>query len=316
MSSPQQATQVVFVMIGMLTVPSALTLLTVDVPGILEIPSENPTPFGYTWSLSLFVIPLLTIAWWFLRHPQMAAQKRAYWTTIAVMAPLGFGLDLLFGRSFFEFPNTGSVLGIEIPAVGGGIPIEEFVFYLSGFMFVLLFYIWNDEYWLAAYNVPDYPKAARKLDRIVRFHPTSAVIGGLLLIAAFVYKWFFSPVPEGFPAYFTFLVVAAIVPAAGFFRSVQPFVNWRAFSFTFFFVLLVSLMWEVTLGLPYGWWGFQSDRMIGLFVGAWSNLPIEEPCVWFMVSFTTIIVFEVIKIWQATGRGLRQALFGTPVADS
>ncbi len=313
MEQPQRGTLVVFVMIGMLTMPATLTLLTVEVPGTLEMPSEDPTPLGYTWSLSLFIIPLLTIAWWFLRHPQLASQRRAYWTTIAVMAPLGFGLDLLLGRAFFKFPNTGSVLGIEIPALGGGIPIEELVFYLSGFMFVLLFYIWNDEYWLAAYNVPDYTKEASKLDRIVQFHAGSVATGGFLLAAAFIYKWFFSPAPEGWPAYFTFLVAVAIVPAAGLFRSAQPFINWRAFSFTFFFVLLVSLMWEVTLGLPYGWWGFQSDKMIGLFIGAWSNLPIEEPCVWFMVNFTTIIVFEVIKIWQATGRNLHEAMFGMPV---
>ncbi len=315
MNEPRRGTLVVFVMIGMLTLPAVLTLRTVDDPGELKITSADPTPLGYTWSLSLFIIPLLTIAWWFLRHPELGTQKKAYWKTIALMAPLGFGLDLLFGRKFFQFENRGAVLGIEIPAVGGSIPIEELVFYLSGFMFVLLFYIWNDEYWLAAYNVPDYRQKAKKLDRIVRFHFGSVVVGAFLLAAAVIYKWFFSPVPDGFPSYFAFLLVAAIVPAAGFFRSAQPFINWRAFSLTFFFVLLISLMWEATLGLPYEWWGFHDKEMIGLFVGAWSDLPIEEPCVWFMVSFTTIIVFEVVKIWQATGRSLREAMFGTPVVD-
>ncbi len=315
MDEPQRGTLVVFVMIGMLVVPATLTLMTVDVPGNLEIPSQDPTPHGYTWSLTLFIIPLLTIAWWFLRHPGMRTQRKAYWTTIAVMVPVGFVLDLLFGNTFFTFKNHGAVLGLEIPAVGGTIPIEELVFYLTGFMFVLLFYIWNDEYWLAAYNVPDYEKEAGKLDRIVRFHPRSVLIGVLLLVAAVVYKRYFSEAPGGFPSYFAFLLAGAIVPAAGFFRSVQPFINWRAFSFTFFFVLLVSLMWEATLGLPYGWWGFHTEKMIGLFIGAWADLPIEEPCVWFMVSFTTIIVFEVIKIWQATGRGFKDAMLGAPVVE-
>ncbi len=311
MNTSQRETLMVFVMIGMLVVPSILTLRTIDDPGTLVIGSDNPTPLGYTWSLSLFIVPLLTIAWWFLRHPDLGFHRKAYWTTIAVMVPIGFGLDLLFARSFFKFPNTGSVLGIEVPGVGGGIPIEEFAFYLTGFMFVLLFYIWNDEHWLAAYNVPDYPKQAKKLDRILHFHWRSVLAGALLVLAAVVYKKFFSASPEGFPAYFTFLVAGAIVPAAGFFHSVRSFINWRAFSFTFFFVLLVSLLWEATLGLPYGWWGFQSDKMIGIFVGAWSDLPIEEPFVWFMVSFTTIIVFEVVKIWRATGHSLRRAMFGT-----
>ncbi len=311
MNASQRATAVVFVMIGMLVVPATLTLFTVKEPGALDVDVQsNPTPLGYTWSLTLFIIPLLTIAWWFLRHPQLATQKKAYWTTIAILAPIGFFLDLVFGLKFFQFPNTGAVLGIRIPAVGGTIPIEEFIFYATGFMFVLLFYIWNDEYWLSAYNVDDYPKEAKKLDRILQFHLSSVVIGVLLLAAAAVYRKFFSATPDGFPYYFTFLVVAAIIPAAGFYRSTQPFINWRAFSFTLFFVLLLSLMWEATLGLPYEWWTFQPDMMIGIFVGAWADLPIEEPCLWFMVSFTTIIVFEVIKIWQATGLSLKDAMLG------
>ncbi len=305
-----RVTRIVFLMIAMLVVPATLTLMTVEVPGTLDIPSEDPTPLGYTWSLTLFLIPLLTIAWWFLRHPELGWQRKAYWTTIGILAPIGFVLDLLFGRTFFEFPNHGAVLGIAIPGVGGPLPIEEFVFYLSGFMFILLFYIWNDEYWLKAYNVPDYEQEAAKVGRIVKFHAGSVVLGVVLVAGAVVYKWFFSEVPEGFPAYFVFLVVAAIVPAAGFFRSAEPFVNWRAFSFTLFFVVLVSLLWEATLGLPYGWWGFQDKMMIGIFVGAWSELPVEEPCLWFMVSLITVVIFEVIKIWQAMGCGLRDALFG------
>ena len=31
-----------------------------------------------------------------------------------------------------------------------------------------------------------------------------------------------------------------------------------------FMVLLISLLWEVTLALPYGWWNFQDEQMIGL----------------------------------------------------
>ena len=65
-------------------------------------------------------------------------------------------VDLLFGNAFFVFPNKSATLGWEIPAVGGAIPIEEFVFYLAGFMLVLLSYIWCDEYLMGSYNVRDY----------------------------------------------------------------------------------------------------------------------------------------------------------------
>ncbi len=49
--------------------------------------------------------------------------------------------------------------------------------------------------------------------------------------------------------------------------------------------------------------------MIGLNIGAWFSLPMEEPCVWMAVSFTTIIVYEVIKIWKALGTRAKEAFF-------
>jgi hypothetical protein len=55
---------------------------------------------------------------------------------------------------------------------------------------------------------------------------------------------------------------------SGFFRTAQPFSNWRAFGLTFFLILLVSLLWETTLGVPYGWWGYRPPAMIGIDVGA------------------------------------------------
>jgi lycopene cyclase domain-containing protein len=296
-------------------IPASLTLRTVVSPVTLEIPTDDPTPYGYTWSLLLFIFPLAVLAWWFHRHPRFAFQRKAYWLTVGVLAPLGFLLDILLGHLFFTFPNHGAVLGLAVPGLGGPIPVEEFVFYLSGFLFVLLFYIWNDEFWLAAYNVPDYVGAARTVGRLVSFHLGAVVVGAALFLAAVIYKKFVAEDPTGFPAYFTFLLAVAFVPAAGLLRSARPFINWRAFSLTSFFVVLISLLWEVTLALPYGWWGFEPEMMIGLTIGAWSGLPIEEVFLWFVVTFSTIVVFEVIKIWLASGLGLLEALLGIPVVD-
>jgi hypothetical protein len=227
-----------------------------------------------------------------------------------VLTPLGFALDLLFGNAFFIFPNKAATLGCEIPAVGGAIPVEEFVFYLAGFMLVLLSYIWCDEYWMAAYNVPDYTAAAKGIPRIVRFHFASLVLGVVLIAAAILYRKLLSGAPEGFPWYFVYLACASLIPSAGFFHTAQPFINWRAFSFTFFLLLLISLLWEVTLALPYGWWEYRMDILMGLHIGAWSGLPIEAVCVWLAVSFTTIITYEVIKIWKALGTRALEAFFG------
>jgi len=307
---PRQAFRVIFVIVGLLIVPATLTLRTVLDPGALQIETSNPTPLGYTWSLLLFLIPLAALGIWFARRRDLSLARRAFWRTIAVLAPLGIGLDLLFGNAFFTFLNHHSTLGLNIPAVGGPIPVEEFIFYITGFMLVLMSYLWADEYWVRAYNIPDYRSEARELRRIAQFHAPSLVIGLALIAAAVIYKKVFSPSPEGFPWYFIYLTVLSFVPSAGFFRTAQPFINWRAFSFTFFLILLISLLWEVTLAIPYGWWDYRPAAMMGLTISAWRGLPIEAVCVWMAVSFTTVIVYEVIKIWQALGKGAWEAFFG------
>jgi len=301
---------VVFAIAGALIVPAAIALRTVVHPAILQATSDNPTPLGYTWSLALFIIPIGILAWWFACRPDLKFPRKAFWRTIAVLAPLGFALDLLFGNAFFIFQNKAATLGCNVPALGGAIPIEEFIFYLTGFMLVLLSYIWCDEYWMAAYNVPDYKEAARNIPRIVRFHFASVVLGVVLIAAAIVYRKFLSGVPEGFPWYFIYLICASLVPSAGFFYTAQRFINWRAFSFTFFLLLLMSLLWEVTLALPYGWWEYRSNILVGLHIGAWSSLPIEAVCVWMAVTFTAVITYEVIKIWKALGTRALEAFFG------
>jgi hypothetical protein len=304
-----EAFQVVFVMLGLVVLPAALTLQTVQHPGRLQVTSANPTPWGYTLSLLLFLVPAGALLWWLCRRHDLGLQRRACVRTLVVLVPLGFLLDLLFGNVFFTFPNTAATVGLRLPAVGGPLPLEEFLFYLSGFVVVLLTYVWADEYWMAAYNIPDYAATAR-IPRLVRFHWPSLALGAGLLATAIFYKKVWSPVPAGFPWYFAYLVVASIVPSAGFFRTAQPCINWRAFSFTCFFVLLLSLLWEVTLAIPYGWWGYHETAMMGLTIGAWAYLPIEAVCVWLAVSFTTVIGYEVVKMWLAMGTRALEAFFG------
>ena len=308
--SQSEAFRVIVAIVAVLVVPASIALRTIAKPGLLHIESKNPTPLGYTWSLLLFVIPTLALVWWFMRRPDLQFPRKAFLKTMVVLVPTGFGLDILFGNAFFIFPNRAATLGLSVPAIGGTIPIEEFVFYAFGFVLVLLSYLWADEYWLSAYNIPDYQAEVKGMPRIVRFHAPSVVIGIALIAAAFVFKRFFSHVPEGFPSYFTYVVLVALIPAAGFFHNAQHFINWRAFGFTCFLMVLISLLWEVTLAVPYGWWGFQRKAIIGLTIRAWSDLPIEEICVWFAVSFTTIIIYEVVKIWLALGTRALEAFFG------
>src|SRR5271156_6657541 len=91
--SPRLSAWIVAAMLGMVAVPSAITLRTVIAPGTLQVSSANPTPYGYTWSLLLFIAPIVVIGFWFLPAESVEIPRRAFWRTIAVLVPLGFGLD-------------------------------------------------------------------------------------------------------------------------------------------------------------------------------------------------------------------------------
>lgn len=309
-SGSRMAPWIVLAMLGMLALPAAITLNTVRTPAKLTLSTANPTPHGYTLSLLLFVIPILAIGFWLLPSEHVKFSRASFWRTIVPLALVGCGLDFFFAHRFFTFANSAATLGIRAPALGAPVPVEEYIFYVTGFIAVLLLYIWLDEYWLAAYNVPDYSGEAKTISRLIQFHPTSAIAGILLISGAIVFKKFFAASREGFPGYFTFLVAAGLLPAASFYPVAKRFINWRAFSLTLFFILLVSLLWEATLALPYGWWGYQPSQMVGIFIGGWSGLPIEAVGVWIAVTYATTIIFEVVKIWRASEKPLRRALLG------
>lgn len=300
----------VLVMLAMIAVPAGITLHTVHVAAIAQIPSPNPTPHGYSWSLLLFLVPIVVIGAWFLFSEDMRIPQRAFWRTLSILVPVGFGLDFFFANQFFVYPNVGATMGIGAPAIGGNVPIEEYVFYFTGFLAVLLIYVWLGEYWLAAYNVRDYREEAEKIGRMLRFHISSLVAGVALVALAIVYKKLRSPFPDGFPGYFTVLIIGGVVPSASLFHTARTLINWRAFSLTLFMILLISMFWEATLAVPYGWWGYQQREMMGLFIGAWSGLPIEAVVVWIAVTYGTAIVYESAKVWQASDKPARHVFLG------
>ena len=94
------------------------------------------------------------------------------------------------------------------------------------------------------------------------------------------------------------------------FPTALGLINWRALSLTYFLLQLVSLLWEATLAAPYRWWGYRSEQMLGLAIGAWTGLPIEAVVVWMASTYTTVISYEVVKVVLALERPWREALFG------
>jgi hypothetical protein len=296
-------------MLAMMVIPAAIALHSVKMPAVLHA-DPGASPHGYTWSLLLFIFPIVAIAAWFLPSEGLSIPHKAFWRTVEVLVPVGCLLDVIFAQWFFCFPNPRSTIGILAPAFGHWVPVEEYVFYLTGFITILLLYVWLSEYWLAAYSVEDYPGEARALTKLLQFHPTSLIIGLVLIGAAITYKRWFSDVREGLPGYFIVLVAGGLIPSMSFYPVTRRFINWRALSLTMYFILLVSMLWEATLALPYGWWNYQHHAMMGVFIGAWSQLPVEAVLVWLAVTYGTVIFFEVIKILQASERPAKQMLLG------
>jgi hypothetical protein len=310
-ASPRTSFQLVMAILVMIAVPAGLTLHTARVTPMVEASARNLTPYGYTISLLLFIVPILVISIWFLPREGVHISKKSFARTIAILFPLGAGLDFFFARVFFTFPNPNATLRITAPALGGGVPIEEYVFYFTGFVAVLLIYIWLDDYWLGAYSIPVDAERRTDFERLLRFHPASLILAIVLIAAGVAFRHFCVAQP-GFPGYFIFLVAGALGPSAALFPSALPVINWRAFGLTFFLILLISLLWEATLALPYGWWGFQDAQMLGIRITAWSGLPIEEVFVWSAVTYATTIVYEIVRRWQASGRPAKHAFLGAP----
>jgi hypothetical protein len=102
--SPRTSLRLVIAMLGMVALPAALTLLTVKGPAT-DNPAANLSPYGYTVSLLLFVVPILTIGFWLTPREDVKISKKACLRTLLLLVPMGLGLDFFFGRLFFTFPN-------------------------------------------------------------------------------------------------------------------------------------------------------------------------------------------------------------------
>ena len=262
--------------------------------------------YGYAWSLLIWLAPNVAILWWFLASPEYEiSKKKAFgWATLYLFMN-GVILDVFFAHQFFTFPDRSAVLGIYLPGFSltefrfvweSPFPLEEMFFYILGFICILLIYVWGDEYWFARYRLQDSAAESRRIGRLLGIHWHALVFAIFLLMVATAIKAIANPSTYFLPAYLTLQIVMAFAPTVVLLKSVGSFVNWRAFSFTLVTTLLISIIYEVTLGVPGEWWGFQPEPMVGLFIASWHALPIEEVTLWFAAVFMTVLVFEALKI--------------------
>ncbi|GAB6044256.1 hypothetical protein [Endothiovibrio diazotrophicus] len=317
-SKPNSFLQVALWMVAAVMIPFAITLSTVHDPSQPPNYAANPTPYGYTWSLSIFWVPILIFHAWFNRYPEFRVERKAYWLVVAAIFLLGTVLDVGFGYHFFYFPNTGAVAGLYIPAFDWGgfhwvssyLPIEEFGFYLLGGIFIATLYLWGVVYWFRRYSHDDHAAVCRGLPKLGGFHGRLLAAGTALIVLAVVAKKL-GPYPAGFPGYFTFIVLLGLLPGVFLMRTLQYLINWRALMFTVFVLLAMSIVYEASLGVPYGWWKYHNEQMIGILIGAWSYLPIEAVIIWLIIGFVAVLLFEGLRAYFYMERSAKEALLGT-----
>jgi hypothetical protein len=304
-------------LMGILAVSSTLAVVRIGVSQKSIDPVLNPSPLGYTFSLALFVVPCAVLGFWVWRSHRTPEQRLACALALAVLIPVGFILDLFFGRCFLLFPNLNATLGILVPGydsrsgwtglLGPGwkpfLPLEEFAFYAFGFIAILLTYIWADEILFRVDKVDDRQRTPRAFrgwkERSLFWLGAGAVLFG---IAWQIRRQVPSESGQAFPGYFLFLLAGSIVPSLFFSRIAFQFINWRALSLSWLFILTLSQFWEASLGVPYGWWAYQPDQMMGVFLKPHCNLPIEAVLVWTLGSWTTVIIYETLLTALHAGR--------------
>jgi hypothetical protein len=253
----------------------------------------------YFSSLLFWLVPTALLIPRFLHHTDKGGRRRrAFGLAVAQIVVLGVALDFVFGHVILTFlPRaSGEYIGMI-----RGIPVEEILFYVTAPIAMLLVYAWCDEYWLAAYNASPLPLGLAR-GPLVRISGSALLLALSLEAAGLALKHHWDPDGPLFPQYYTFLVAGAFVPAFVFFQTVKTFVNWRAFGVTTLYVIVTSLVWEATLAIPRGWWGYNKAAMLGYYVQAWSSpggvFPIEASLVWLCAPFSCILTYELVKLRQ------------------
>jgi hypothetical protein len=285
-------------------------IVTVAVPLALDAIGR----LTYFTSLVFWGIPLLYL-WPTFRALTAAGsgrRRRALRWSAGSIAILGVVLDLLLGHLTFRFPGCG--IGGEaspyiwcIPGVGGLVPVEELLFYVMGPIVIVLAYACADERWLARYHSGD-----DRLDvALIQISPRLVAAAAAAGVTALV-LW---RVNGTFPTYFAFLTAGAILPALFLYRAVGWLTNWQALAVTTLYVLVTSIIWEVTLAIPRAWWGYEPSGMIGITIAAWSRgdaiFPVEAAAVWLTAPFSCVLIYEFANAFFHDTRSTLAALFGS-----
>jgi hypothetical protein len=286
-----------------------MLVITVAVPLVLDAAGQ----LTYFTSLALWGIPILYLwpVFGAVTAEGTGRRRRALRWSAGTIVLLGVVLDFLLGYLTLRFPGCGAPAGTGpylwcLPAVGGQIPIEELLFYAMGPVAMVLVYACADELWLSRYNPQD------DLLDLRLIQPSRGLMltaGGAAVAMLGIWR-----LTGQFPTYFAFLTAGALLPALFLYRAIGSLINWPAFAVTTLYVIITSLIWEVTLAIPRQWWGYEPSGMMGLTIAAWSRgdaiFPVEAAAVWLFAPLSTILIYEFAKALTHHPRATWVALFG------
>ncbi|MCP4867410.1 MAG: hypothetical protein GY898_01665 [Proteobacteria bacterium] len=81
--------------------------------------------------------------------------------------------------------------------------------------------------------------------------------------------------------------------------QVYDHLNWRAFGLTAVYMGLLSVVYEITLALPFGWWAFRDSVMLGVTLSAWWDQPIEQLFLYCSGTYIIVMMWEAVLLWEA-----------------
>jgi hypothetical protein len=281
--------------------------------------SDYSLRYGYTFSLVLLVIPLVGLVCWYFRslHSDHQGDLRKLIRGTLIDSIFAGALlvvfDVLFANLLFTFPDPNAIVRVYVPGYKWdaacsslltifrpscyslSIPIEEVLFYLLGAAVLRGMYVWASEDFLSLYTLShkDYVCKATSCRRVIQVHKPLALVTLLIIAVAVAVKVKHGP---GLPVYILLEVAILFLPLVLLFKKVSPFINTRAFLTVMILQVLVSLVWEATMAVPYGWWDYHTEPIIGLTVMPWSELPIEACFFWVAVGWSAMFLHEVTKI--------------------
>jgi hypothetical protein len=328
--------KIVLIFIAVWVAAVFVAISRVDAPPISP-PIWNHSDYSgthaYTWSLALLYIPLVyLLAFWYPRFKDRPPVLKALAGRLAFTAGAWILLDILFANMFFRFPDPNAYIRrLMIPGYswdgdcGSGwtlfnvscyvrsIPLEEVFFYIGGGALLMMMYMWATEDFYRAYAAPReaYLNVA-KGGPLVHWNRRLILIGLAILAAGVLvkkYGWWHD-YHEGLPYYLFAELVLVFVPLSALYDRVRPLTNIRAFVFVLPLHALVSVVWETTLALPYGWWDYQHRAMMGVSISAWSNMPLEAGGLWLSVGWSAMFMYEATKVRIIADVPWGELLFG------